>query len=152
MFFFFLIIRQPPRSTRTYTLFPYTTLFRSNFLKFSHLTGHVIWVLDRGTRKSIIIKYLRDCPVMLHFVSGARVRLVAYFFTEFARPTVGGIGSPAIFLCIRHSFVSSYVTLQKGTVLTSGRDFRTNHMDLHSIVRQIPKMRQTECRERSYHY
>src|SRR3546814_17929875 len=24
-----LIIRQPPRSTRTYTLFPYTTLFRS---------------------------------------------------------------------------------------------------------------------------
>src|SRR3546814_19762035 len=28
--FFFLMIRQPPRSTRTYTLFPYTTLFRSN--------------------------------------------------------------------------------------------------------------------------
>src|SRR3546814_18399717 len=26
---FFLIIRRPPRSTRTYTLFPYTTLFRS---------------------------------------------------------------------------------------------------------------------------
>src|SRR3546814_20233786 len=28
-FFFFLMIRRPPRSTRTYTLFPYTTLFRS---------------------------------------------------------------------------------------------------------------------------
>src|SRR3546814_15236928 len=27
--FFFLIIRRPPRSTRTVTLFPYTTLFRS---------------------------------------------------------------------------------------------------------------------------
>src|SRR3546814_17460662 len=27
--FFFLMIRQPPRSTRTDTLFPYTTLFRS---------------------------------------------------------------------------------------------------------------------------
>src|SRR3546814_1338149 len=27
--FFFLIIRRPPRSTRTDTLFPYTTLFRS---------------------------------------------------------------------------------------------------------------------------
>src|SRR3546814_1166306 len=26
---FFLMIRQPPRSTRTVTLFPYTTLFRS---------------------------------------------------------------------------------------------------------------------------
>src|SRR6059058_2271240 len=28
-FFFFLMIRRPPRSTRRYTLFPYTTLFRS---------------------------------------------------------------------------------------------------------------------------
>src|SRR3546814_17546379 len=30
--FFFLIIRRPPRSTRTDTLFPYTTLFRSDGL------------------------------------------------------------------------------------------------------------------------
>src|SRR3546814_13829096 len=29
MLFFFLLIRRPPRSTRTDTLFPYTTLFRS---------------------------------------------------------------------------------------------------------------------------
>src|SRR3546814_16608482 len=29
MSFFFLMIRRPPRSTRTYTRFPYTTLFRS---------------------------------------------------------------------------------------------------------------------------
>src|SRR3546814_16483594 len=28
-FFFFLMTRRPPRSTRTDTLFPYTTLFRS---------------------------------------------------------------------------------------------------------------------------
>src|SRR3546814_6313526 len=28
-FFFFLMVRRPPRSTRTDTLFPYTTLFRS---------------------------------------------------------------------------------------------------------------------------
>src|SRR3546814_17319735 len=30
MSFFFLMIRRPPRSTRTDTLFPYTTLFRSS--------------------------------------------------------------------------------------------------------------------------
>src|SRR3546814_20163530 len=30
-YFFFLMIRRPPRSTRTDTLFPYTTLFRSVF-------------------------------------------------------------------------------------------------------------------------
>src|SRR3546814_1115843 len=29
VFFFFLMIRRPPRSTRTDTLFPYTPLFRS---------------------------------------------------------------------------------------------------------------------------
>src|SRR3546814_3696074 len=31
-FLFFLMIRRPPRSTRTDTLFPYTTLFRSEGL------------------------------------------------------------------------------------------------------------------------
>src|SRR3546814_14621115 len=39
---FFLMIRRPPRSTRTYTLFPYTTLFRS------HARGGR---LDGGARK-----------------------------------------------------------------------------------------------------
>src|SRR3546814_17927154 len=33
MCFFFLMIRRPPRSTRTDTLFPYTTLFRSGQIK-----------------------------------------------------------------------------------------------------------------------
>src|SRR3546814_7813732 len=32
-YFFFLMIRRPPRSTRTDTLFPYTTLFRSTFFQ-----------------------------------------------------------------------------------------------------------------------
>src|SRR3546814_5698601 len=32
LIFFFLMIRRPPRSTRTDTLFPYTTLFRSLLL------------------------------------------------------------------------------------------------------------------------
>src|SRR3546814_19303687 len=30
IFLFFLMLRRPPRSTRTDTLFPYTTLFRSS--------------------------------------------------------------------------------------------------------------------------
>src|SRR3546814_13664922 len=43
-FIFFLMIRRPPRSTRTDTLFPYTTLFRSvtETESKSGLTG---WVL-----------------------------------------------------------------------------------------------------------
>src|SRR3546814_19789252 len=34
-FLFFLMIRRPPRSTRTDTLFPYTTLFRSPYGPFA---------------------------------------------------------------------------------------------------------------------
>src|SRR3546814_14967625 len=37
--FFFLMIRRPPRSTRTDTLFPYTTLFRSDELQALMATG-----------------------------------------------------------------------------------------------------------------
>src|SRR3546814_13496353 len=40
VFFFFLKIRRPPRSTRTDTLFPYTTLFRSNWLSALTRNGH----------------------------------------------------------------------------------------------------------------
>src|SRR3546814_18650223 len=37
--FFFLMIRRPPRSTRTDTLFPYTTLFRSPHRDFDRPDG-----------------------------------------------------------------------------------------------------------------
>src|SRR3546814_10958316 len=36
-FFVFLMLRRPPRSTRTDTLFPYTTLFRSSLLGSQHI-------------------------------------------------------------------------------------------------------------------
>src|SRR3546814_12696855 len=41
--FFFLMIRRPPRSTRTDTLFPYTTLFRSR-LETGTRTVSVAWL------------------------------------------------------------------------------------------------------------
>src|SRR3546814_1676571 len=50
-FFCFLMIRRPPRSTRTDTLFPYTTLFRSLF-RLSRMAGDrdqwasAFWVYD----------------------------------------------------------------------------------------------------------
>src|SRR3546814_11995765 len=39
--FFFLMIRRPPRSTRTDTLFPYTTLFRSVYISISSYQGYL---------------------------------------------------------------------------------------------------------------
>src|SRR3546814_13016282 len=51
--FFFLMIRRPPRSTRTDTLFPYTTLFRSVGVA-AHIRAHRIIhprPLQRGVGK-----------------------------------------------------------------------------------------------------
>src|SRR3546814_1097119 len=45
---FFLMIRRPPRSTRTDTLFPYTTLFRSPPFRGSAADGRG----DRRTRRN----------------------------------------------------------------------------------------------------
>src|SRR3546814_11400684 len=41
VFIFFLMIRRPPRSTRTDTLFPYTTLFRSTGQDALHRSQYV---------------------------------------------------------------------------------------------------------------
>src|SRR3546814_15207942 len=53
MFFFFLMIRLPPRSTRSDTLFPYTTLFRSvHIRRGGSLRG---LIRDRGKGKPMRI-------------------------------------------------------------------------------------------------
>src|SRR3546814_19856034 len=51
--FFFLMIRRPPRSTRTDTLFPYTTLFRSTFFPalLNTLPSKDGWHYVRGSYK-----------------------------------------------------------------------------------------------------
>src|SRR3546814_4255743 len=54
-FFFLLMIRPPPRSTRTDTLFPYTTLFRSlrGLLRsFAAISGRACHAVDRGSRRA----------------------------------------------------------------------------------------------------
>src|SRR3546814_7424303 len=49
------MIRRPPRSTRTDTLFPYTTLFRSDLVL--HVRGQIIRNVDVGT----LIGDIVDC-------------------------------------------------------------------------------------------
>src|SRR3546814_6828233 len=51
--FFFLMIRRPPRSTRTDTLFPYTTLFRSTFA-----IGPTLAHLDVDVQKYLLVQQL----------------------------------------------------------------------------------------------
>src|SRR3546814_17713241 len=49
---FFLMIRRPPRSTRTDTLFPYTTLFRSRCARSRTAPADRDWPADRKTSRS----------------------------------------------------------------------------------------------------
>src|SRR3546814_16162086 len=60
--FFFLMIRRPPRSTRTDTLFPYTTLFRSS-LQLDPGSYHFL-VGPSGAGKSSLLRmmYLAQHP------------------------------------------------------------------------------------------
>src|SRR3546814_915150 len=53
-FFFFLMIRRPPRSTRTDTLFPYTTLFRS--VTSGKYSGNILppQTIGDGKREAIV--------------------------------------------------------------------------------------------------
>src|SRR3546814_8197476 len=57
--FFFLMIRRPPRSTRTDTLFPYTTLFRSAF-------GALALRDDLAERRRVAANIFDDPALHLH--------------------------------------------------------------------------------------
>src|SRR3546814_10235507 len=58
---FFLMIRRPPRSTRTDTLFPYTTLFRSR-AGHDGSVGEAPTRIDRPIQRATgIMAWIRGC-------------------------------------------------------------------------------------------
>src|SRR3546814_15494697 len=61
--FFFLMIRRPPRSTRTDTLFPYTTLFRSLALyePAAHREDSFLYALNPGVAKPCFAAWALWC-------------------------------------------------------------------------------------------
>src|SRR3546814_815908 len=64
--FFFLMLRRPPRSTRTDTLFPYTTLFRSTAVRGFSMFGesYLYVIFEDGTdpywARSRVLEYLNQ--------------------------------------------------------------------------------------------
>src|SRR3546814_14839287 len=68
IFFFFLMIRRPPRSTRTDTLFPYTTLFRSVPITFGLKAAR--W-LSLVTRLVVSVRELRQRVLVVQFGGAA---------------------------------------------------------------------------------
>src|SRR3546814_16879747 len=57
--FFFLMIRRPPRSTRSDTPFPYTTLFRSKLERFADFNKYCLKVAQEEINKL--------CPFWVEF-------------------------------------------------------------------------------------
>src|SRR3546814_6198594 len=83
--FFFLMIRRPPRSTRTDTLFPYTTLFRSVlvldattgqnalsqievFKEVAQVTGLVMTKLDGTARGGVLVAAAEKYRLPIHAI------------------------------------------------------------------------------------
>src|SRR3546814_11707098 len=78
------MIRRPPRSTRTDTLFPYTTLFRSSIgeliadLAAIHQPAHLLIVADHGMRavdaaQVIQLADLIDLPSIIAVETGSSI-------------------------------------------------------------------------------
>src|SRR3546814_3680053 len=67
--FFFLMIRRPPRSTRTDTLFPYTTLFRSGFAEMARQAAYAhVPDVGQARQRPVLLRCLRQR--ILHPVDG----------------------------------------------------------------------------------
>src|SRR3546814_19041526 len=68
---FFLMFRRPPRSTRTDTLFPYTTLFRSRIANNGGRLGKTLWT-EREAGEKVRVMGVWDGPEEARFV-GERI-------------------------------------------------------------------------------
>src|SRR3546814_20337609 len=109
LFFFFLIIRRPPRSTRTDTLFPYSTLFRSvRLAPYDIVEDPISLILQRGAdAENIVIAAdhpdaaagFQDALRLLQpgmgeaIVSGEAVELVPIIV---ARVDLAAVGAPQV--------------------------------------------------------
>src|SRR3546814_16593471 len=91
--FFCLIIRRPPRSTRTDTLFPYTTLFRSgmgtNFICLNVNKRDVILDLKKDEDRQIALNLIAGADVFIqNFRGGVIERLKLGWEDEIGRAHV----------------------------------------------------------------
>src|SRR3546814_17822491 len=99
------MIRRPPRSTRTDTLFPYTTLFRSSRVKLAiaevlKSEGYVVdaRVSGEGAKKTleIVLKYYDGRPVIERLQRVSRSSLRQYRCKDELPKILNGLGTAII--------------------------------------------------------
>src|SRR3546814_17842234 len=115
--FFFLMIRRPPRSTRTDTLFPYTTLFRSIVNPIDSLTLSASFgLLDSGYKSG-------DCPANPADIPTFPAHLGSCVVSSGGPVSVGGNPFPYA-AKYSASFAADWVPLD------GGANNRTHHGDV----------------------
>src|SRR3546814_17629452 len=93
------MIRRPPRSTRTDTLFPYTTLFRSRLDRLARSTRDLLNILDTVARAGALFRSLGDPWADTTTPHGRLMLTVLGGLAEFARELIvtrtgGGRSAP----------------------------------------------------------
>src|SRR3546814_13747972 len=91
IFIFFLMIRRPPRSTRTDTLFPYTTLFRSHAASSAAdlRIEHVSDAANGGDRRRTIVRRQLAAQAADQHVDAAVAAVAHAGAGQFAQPFAG---------------------------------------------------------------
>src|SRR3546814_21077142 len=91
LIFFFCMIRRPPRSTRTYTPFPYTTLFRSSDAACSEFGAQTYFAgLDCGFARELRASYRRVARLVDDFGCCQRGRFIG-MAGAYGRPRGNGV-------------------------------------------------------------
>src|SRR3546814_16724609 len=111
LLFFFLMIRRPPRSTRTDTLFPYTTLFRSLSRIWSRLAA------QRGLRRFLIARmlYWDGTMCLFSFISIVAATQLKWGTAQVSIFGLGGLVAGALF-----GLVTGRIEGRLGTLRTLG--------------------------------
>src|SRR3546814_15486559 len=94
--FFFLMIRRPPRSTRTDTLFPYTTLFRSRpRLELTRLNSSRRSRRGKGRNKAETVQPVPNLsPSPSARANGRGKRLTQQFLSRLPLPNAAALAPP----------------------------------------------------------
>src|SRR3546814_10536116 len=125
--FFFLMIRRPPRSTRTDTLFPYTTLFRS-------VLFHLLTDLPKQTHtlaefRALVNRAAGDATALIQALEASRhpeARATGQLFAINAAETVGGIVA----------FAQEAIDFMRGPALQAATERSEEHTsELQSLMR-----------------
>src|SRR3546814_14277538 len=114
------MIRRPPRSTRTDTLFPYTTLFRAALiplltigLAFGVSTGVVAYIADAGLKVNTMVG-----PFLVVMIFGAGTDYCLFLPSRYREDLF--VGAPIAVTAVRSTNVIGAVTARPAATVLAG--------------------------------